>query len=208
MDRRFWKGISGAALGLVIVAGGCKPRNETARAADTTTTGAAAATDTAASAPANAPASKLTDANIVALLDEANKADSAAGAVAAAKATSAGVKRFARLMMSDHHALRRQGQELAKKVNITPAPPANDSLAPLAQQEMSTLQSTPKGAQFDRAYIDQEVAVHQAVKDLLAQAKEAAENDQLKDLISKAQPVIQKHLDQAEALQKQLPAST
>jgi putative membrane protein len=208
MDRRFWRGVPEAAVALAMLAGGCKARNETASVGDTTTTGAVPATDTAASAPANVPTSKLTDANIVALLDEANKADSAAGAVAAAKATSAGVKRFAREMTSEHHALRRQGQELAKKLNITPAPPANDPLAPLAQQEMSTLQSTPKGAQFDRAYIDQEVAAHQAVKDLLAQAKEAAENDQLKDLISKAQPVIQKHLDQAEALQKQLPAST
>jgi len=205
MDRRFWRGVPGAALALAMIVGGCKARNQTASAGDTTTTGAVAPTDTGA--PAKAPESKLTDANIVALLDEANKADSTAGAVAAAKATSAGVKRFAREMMSEHHALRRQGQELAKKVNITPAPPANDPLAPLAQEEMSKLQSTPKGAQFDRGYIDQEVAVHQAVKDLLAQAKDAAENDQLKDLISKAQPVIQKHLDQAEALQKQLGAS-
>jgi putative membrane protein len=207
MDTKFLRGVPGAALALALVAGGCKARNETASTADTTTTGAMAATDTAANAPSNAPSSKLTDPNIVALLDEANKADSAAGAVAASKATSPGVKKFAREMMSEHHALRRQGQELAKKLNITPAPPANDPLAPLAQQEMSTLQSTPKGAQFDRAYIDQEVAAHQAVKDLLAQAKEAAENDQLKDLISKAQPVIQKHLDQAEVLQKQLGAS-
>ena len=206
MDTRFLKGVTGAALALALVAGGCKARNETASVRDTTTTGAVAATDTTANAPSNAPSSKLTDANIVALLDEANMADSTAGAAAAAKATSPGVKNFARLMMSDHHALRHQGQELAKKLNITPAPPANDSLAPLAQQEMSTLQSTPKGAQFDRAYIDQEVAVHQAVKDLLTKAKDAAENDQLKDLISKAQPVIQKHLDQAEALQKQLGA--
>src|SRR6266478_968559 len=204
MDTRFLKGVPGAALALALVAGGCKARNEMASARDTTTTGAVAATDTTANAPSNAPSSKLTDANIVALLDEANKADSAAGAAAAA--TSRGVKNFARMMMSDHHALRHQGQELAKKLNITPAPPANDSLAPLAQQETNTLQSTPKGAQFDRAYIDQEVAVHQAVKDLLTQAKDAAENDQLKDLISKAQPVIQKHLDQAEALQKQLGA--
>jgi putative membrane protein len=208
MDSRFWRGVPGAALAIAMVAGGCKPRNETATARDTTGTGAMATTDTAMKSAANAPSTKLTDANIVALLDEANKADSAAGAAAASKATSAGVKRFARLMMSEHHMLRRQGEELAKKVNITPAPPANDPLAPLAQQETSTLQSTPKGAQFDRAYISQEVAVHQAVKDLLGQAKDAAENGQLKDLISKAQPVIQKHLDQAEALQKQLGATT
>jgi putative membrane protein len=156
---------------------------------------------------AGAGAGALTDPNIVALLDEANKADSAAGALALTKATSPAVKQFAKLMMTDHHALRVQGQQLAKKAQITPSAPANDPLAPLAQQETSTLQSTPKGAQFDRAYIEQEVAVHRAVNDLLDQAKSAAQNDQLKALIEKAQPVVQKHLNMAESIQKKLSPS-
>ena len=88
--------------------------------------------DTAATEAAGTGAA-LTDANIVALLDEANMADSAAGALAATKATSKDVKDFAKLMMSEHHALRKQGQELAKKLNVTPAPPANDPLKPLAE---------------------------------------------------------------------------
>src|SRR5438093_3927441 len=92
MDTRFFKGVPGAALALALVAGGCKARSETASTRDTTTTGAVAATDTTANAPSTAPSSKLTDANIVALLDEANKADSTASASAAAKATSTGRK--------------------------------------------------------------------------------------------------------------------
>jgi putative membrane protein len=147
---------------------------------------------------------KLTDANIVALLDEANKADSSAAALALTKATYSGVKQFARMMMSEHHALRLQGQQLAKKLGVTPAAPASDPVAPMAQKETDTLTSTAKGAAFDRLYIDQEVAAHRAVKDLLVQSKESAQNDQLKDLIGKAQPVIDKHLQQAEALQKKL----
>jgi putative membrane protein len=209
MRRRFWnEPIAGVTLALAIVAAGCGERKQAATTGDTASTGAVSATDTAANAPAAPASGALTDANIVALLDEANKADSSAGAAAVAKATSPGVKQFAKLMMSEHHELRQAGQELAKKVNLTPEPPANDPLAPLAQQEMSALESTPKGPQFDRAYIDQEVAVHKAVKDLLGQAKNAAQNDQLKNLISKAEPVIQKHLDQAEALQKKLGTTT
>src|SRR5688572_11939505 len=53
---------------------------------------------------------QLSDANIVALLDEANAADSTAGALARDKATSKEVKDFAKLMMAEHHALRVQGQ--------------------------------------------------------------------------------------------------
>ena len=69
--------------------------------------------DTTGGAGTDAP---LTDANIVALLDEANMADSSAGALASTKATNKEVKDFAKLMMSEHHALRKQGQQLAKKL--------------------------------------------------------------------------------------------
>ncbi|HEX6616246.1 MAG TPA: DUF4142 domain-containing protein [Gemmatimonadales bacterium] len=197
-----------------VLAGCSSDRNRTAGMADTgaaTTTGMASDT-TAGPAMADtgslsASATKMTDANIVYLLDEANKADSAAGAVAAQKGTSADVKQFAKLMMSEHHALRVAGQQLAKKLNVTPEAPANDPVAQLAQQESSTLESTPKGAQFDRAYIDQEVTVHKAVKDLLDKSEDAAQNKELKDLIGKAKPVIDKHLDKAEAIQKKLSPS-
>jgi putative membrane protein len=151
---------------------------------------------------------KLSDANIVALLDEANMADSAAGAAAATKATSKEVKDFARLMMSEHHALRQAGQQLAKQLKVTPEPPASDPLKPMAEGAMKTLESTPKGPEFDRTYIEQEVAAHKAVLDLANKAHDQAQKEQLKALIEKARPVIQKHLDQAEALQDKLGGPT
>ena len=174
---------------------------ETGMSADT------AATDTAATGAAGTGAA-LTDANIVALLDEANAGDSTAGALAATKATSKEVKDFARLMMSEHHALRQQGQQLAKKLNLTPAPPANDPLKPLAESEMTTLKSTPRGPEFDRVYIEQEIAAHKAVLDVAGKGHDQAQNEQLKALIEQAKPVIQKHLDQAEAIQKKLGEAT
>ena len=168
-------------------------------------TGMSADTSAPASAGDDAP---LTDANIVALLDEANMADSAAGAVAAPTATNKAVKDFARLMMSEHHALRKQGQDLAKKLNVSPAPPANDPVKPLAESEMTALESTPKGPEFDRVYIEQEIAAHKAVLDLADKAGSQAQNEELKALIEKARPVIQKHLDQAEKIQDQLGDAT
>src|SRR4051794_24320424 len=46
---------------------------------------------------------QMTDANIAAVLDAANAADSAAGHIASTKATKAEVKEFGRAMMRDHH---------------------------------------------------------------------------------------------------------
>jgi putative membrane protein len=157
------------------------------------------------SAPTPAPApGGLSDANIVALLDEANAADSASGAFAIRKATNPEVKAFAKLMMGEHHALRAAGQQLAQRLNLTPAAPADDPLKPAAQAEMTALQAAPKGAQFDKTYIDQEIGIHKAVLDLAANAHDAAQNEDLKKLIEQAKPVIEKHLNRAEAIQQKL----
>ena len=195
------------ALALALALGACnshRDRDVTSNAPSGSETATMPA-DTTASAP-SAPA-ELSDANIVALLDHANAADSTAGALAATKATNPEVKQFAKLMMSEHHALRKQGADLAKQLKVTPEPPANDPVTPLAQQETQALQSAPKGAEFDKTYIDQEVAAHQAVLDLLNQAHDQADNAQLKALIEKAKPVIEKHLDQAKQLQQKLQGS-
>jgi putative membrane protein len=106
--------------------------------------------------------------------------------------------------MSEHHALREQGQQLAKKLNVTAAPPANDPVKPLAQNETSALESTAKGPEFDRVYIEQEIAAHKAVLDLAGNAHDQAQNEQLKALIEQAKPVIEKHLDQAEKIKDEL----
>ena len=146
----------------------------------------------------------LSDANILALLDEANKADSAAGAAALQKATSPEVKSFAKEMMIDHHKLRESGAKLAQRMNITPEPPASDPLAPAAQDESNALQSTPKGPDFDRVYIEKEVSAHQAVKDLLDQAHRSTQNKDIQKLIETATPIVEQHLDHAQRLQKKL----
>ena len=202
----------GAAWVGVLAAGACKGRTNTADTgqvgtpppADTASTGMAAPAD-AAGAAANAA---LSDANIVALLDEANQGDSAAGAFALKKASDPGVKAFAKLMMSEHHALRVQGLALAKKLKVTPEAPANDPVKTAGSSEMAALQSAGSGAAFDRAYIEQEVTIHKAVLDLAEKAHGDTQNAELKALIEKAKPVIQKHLDRAEGLQKTLEKAT
>jgi putative membrane protein len=146
----------------------------------------------------------LTDVNIVALLDEANAGDSAMGKLAAAKGTSAAVKDFGRQMERDHHTLRVEGQTLAKKENLAPQAPANDTMATAASKMHDNLDAMPKGKDWDRAYIDNEVAVHQSVLNLLQTAGNAAQDTSLKALIIKVQPLVQGHLTKAQDIQSKL----
>jgi putative membrane protein len=198
-----------AAAIAISTLGACKGRQSNDTASGTAEypaagdTGAAAgiATDTASG---SAETGALTEPNIVALLDEANQADSVAGAYALTKATNPEVKAFAKLMMGEHHALRAEGQRLAQKLNVTPQPPANDPVQAAAKSEMAALRAAPKGQQFDQTYIEQEVAIHKAVLDLAEKAHGATQNQELKALIERAKPVIEKHRDRAEEIQKKL----
>ena len=199
--------LAGLPVGLMLLlaATACQGRTENAgRDQSAATPPDTAASDARGGAAATTPKGGLGDSNIVALLDEANMADSSAGAVALKKATNPDVKAFAKLMMAEHHALRVQGQELAKQLGVTPKLPERDPLAGYTRNEMDALKKAPKGPEFDRTYIDHEVSVHQAVLDLANMARVTTQTAELKDLIGKAIAVIKKHLDQAQEIQKKL----
>ena len=189
-----------AATALAIVALNACAKKDTDNAVDTSA--AASSTAMGADTTASASAGAWTDANIVALLDEANMADSAAGAVAATKGTSSAVRDFGKMMMRDHHTLRAQGAALAKKLNVTPQLPSDDPFAGPVQQYTGTLTSAAKGKDFDKAYIDGEVDVHKLVLEQATKAAGQAQNTELKNLIQKAAPLIQAHLTRAESIQK------
>ena len=195
-----------ALLGLCSfgLAAGCSKGANKADSAAAADSAAKAAAATPAPPPAPAP---LTDVNIVAILDGANAADSAAGSVAATKGKHADVKAFGKDMMRDHHALRKAGQDLAKKLNITPAMPPGDTSQAAAQNWQNTLNSTPAGDDWDKAYIDHEVIYHQALLQTAQAALGAAQDTSLKALITKATPNIEAHLKRAQAIQAKLNAA-
>jgi putative membrane protein len=205
MTRRLLRRFPVAALTAAAIVAACSKGDksaDSARAADSA--GATSSAAAPAAAPAAPAAPTLTDPNIVAILDAANMTDSASGAVAATKGTSAQVRSFGRDMMRDHHALRKSGQDLAKKLNVTPEMPAGDNSQAAATAWHDSLTAMPKGAAFDKAYIDHEVAYHQAVLQTAQTALGAAQNADLKSLIQKAAPNIQAHLEHAQQIQSKL----
>jgi putative membrane protein len=199
-----------AALAVLTVAAAACAKKENAADTARADTGMAAAPANPAmpygdtNANASAAAGGLTDANIVYILDQANASDSARGRLAETKATSADVKAFGRLMVGEHHSLRAQGQQLAKKLNVTPQAPAGDQSEAQAKAEMDSLDAMAKGKAWDKAYIDYEVNYHQAVIETATKALGAAQNQELKDLIQKAAPILQHHLDRAKEIQGKL----
>jgi putative membrane protein len=190
------------ALCLAALVSGCGKED---KAEDSAKKADSLAAATPAPAPTPAPPA-MTDANTLAKLDADNVGDSTAGALAVEKGTAAGVKEFGRMMIKDHHALRVAGMALAKKANITPEMPAGDADAAAEAAVADSLKTMPKGAAWDKFYVDHAVAGHEKVLQFAQEAANAAQNADLKAMIQKAAPTIQKHLDKAKELQGKLAA--
>jgi putative membrane protein len=146
----------------------------------------------------------ITDPNIVYILDQANAADSARGRLAATKGTRADVKQFGRLMAGEHHALRAEGIQLAKKLGVMQQAPPGDKSVGDARAEMGKLKAMPRGKSWDKSYIAYEVNYHQGILQGAGGLLDAAQNQQLKDLLKESGAVVQKHLDHAKMIQQKL----
>ena len=155
-------------------------------------------------APAPSRLVALDDPTIVAIFDAANTYDIETGQLALQKSRTKAVRDLAQLFVSDHTALRQQGRELAKKLSVTPTPPKQSDLATAHAEAMKELRSK-SGAEFDRAYADQEVQYHQAVLDAVnGTLLPAIQNAELKAFVAKVGPAFQGHLEAAKHLQKTL----
>jgi putative membrane protein len=151
----------------------------------------------------------IDDATIVAIFDAANTWDIEAAQVALKKSHSKDVRSFAQMMAHDHRAVRQMGRDLAKKLKVTPTPPGKDfALYQAHLAAMKTLRATKRGAAFDKAYIDNEVAFHQAVIDAMTTTLlPATQNAELKQLETTVAPNFQAHLLAAKKLQGELVAA-
>jgi len=158
--------------------------------------------------PARAPAAEGAppdDAEIAHIVVTANQVDIDAGELAKPKASAKEVKEFAQRMVIDHTAANRSATDLAKKLSLTPKDNATSrSLAQGGETNRAAL-SKLTGADFDRAYVDHEVAYHEQVLDAIDHVLEPnAKNPELKALIANVRPVIASHLQHAKLIQTQL----
>jgi putative membrane protein len=193
--------ITAVAAALVLSAACGDSDADTQAAADST----AVAVPAAESAAPAAPAATVTDPQIAAIVVAANQVDIDAGELAKARGTDPRVKEFAQRMITDHGGVNQAATDLVTRLGVTPEPNAtSQKLTSDGEASRATLQGQ-SGAAFDKAYVDQEVAYHQAVLDAIDQTLiPSAQNAELKALLEQTRPAVAAHLDHARQLQTQL----
>jgi putative membrane protein len=135
----------------------------------------------------------------------ANQVDIDAGKLAASMASNPEVKKFGQQMVTDHTGVNAQAVALATKLKVTPEDnPTSQSLKSGGEKNIANLKSLT-GTAFDKAYIDNEVAYHQAVLDAVDKTLiPGAQNAELKALLVKVRPAFVAHLKHAQSIQTSL----
>jgi len=149
-----------------------------------------------------AQGAKPTDPQIAHIAYTAGSIDIEAAKQALQMSKNADVRAFAEQMVKDHEAVNKQALALCKKLNVTPED--NDTSKQLksgGDANLAKLQGL-SGKEFDKAYIDNEVAYHQAVLDAIDKTLiPNAQNAELKATLEKVRPAIAAHLDMAKKIQ-------
>ncbi len=156
-------------------------------------------------APAAAP--DLSDPEVAHVAVTANAVDIDMAKFAQTRTHNTAVKQFAATMITDHTAVNQQAAALATKLGVTPADNAvSQSLQSGAKEARAKLEPLHAAA-FDRAYMDREVAYHQAVLDAIDKLLiPTTENAELRQLLTAVRPAVATHLEHAKQLRSQLGA--
>jgi putative membrane protein len=143
--------------------------------------------------------SSFNDGNILAFLGASDSMEIAMANMAKTKAQHADVKKFAQMMATEHAKMKKEGETLAKKINVVPSLPSGDLMSSDMMAAHTEMQNA-SGHVFDSLYIGSQVAMHQHVLDNLNKLN--PQNAEIRAQIDKAKPHIQQHLDEAKRVQE------
>ena len=177
-------------------------KTDTTDSTSMTTTAPAAVTPDTTATPA--AAAKLTDPEIASVAVTADQIDIDYAKIAKSKSKNADVLKFAATMAKDHQSVNDQAIALAKKLNVTPMDNATTQSLLSGAATTKAMLNSKTGADFDKAYIDNEVAYHEAAIGLVEGTLiPDATNPELKSLLQTALPIFKQHLEHAKMVQKQ-----
>lgn len=150
-------------------------------------------------------APKLSDAEVASVAVVANQIDIGYAEIARKKSRNKDIKQFAETMINDHNAVIEQAAALAKKLGVTPKDNAvSQSLLEGAEKTKKML-NEKRGKAFDKAYIDNEVAYHEAVIGAVEKLLiPETDNAELKDLLKAVLPALKTHLGHAKMVQQKV----
>lgn len=141
------------------------------------------------------------DREVAMVVRVANLSEIREGNVARAKATSTAVRDFAVMMVNEHTNAETKAETELLKVDLafvdTDLSRRMDADSGTAAESLSRL----TGSEFDRAYMDRQIAVHQSVLDTIDKTLvPKARNKHLRDVLKETRAMVTTHLEKARTI--------
>jgi putative membrane protein len=150
-------------------------------------------------------ADKPSDPEIAHIAYTAGVIDIEAAKLAIAKSKNKEVIAFAKDMVRDHEEVNKQALALVKKLKVTPEDNATSKALAKAASDTRAKLAKLKGAAFDKAYVESEVAYHKQVNGALETLLiPSASNGELKGLLETGLKIFQGHQQHAEHVAAEL----
>ena len=146
-------------------------------------------------------ANALPEGDIASIVSTANEGEIQQGNVATSRATSADVRSFAQMMVTDHTRALEEGRTVFTNRGISPA--ENDTSRTLRNNSQRTVTAlgTYNGAEFDRAYMRSQVDLHQWLLTTLDTVLiPSARTAEVRSLLTNQRGSVAAHLEQARAI--------
>ena len=143
-------------------------------------------------------AATMTDQQFVDFAAQTDMVEANLGQLAQDAASSQTVKQYGQMLVTDHTADYKKLQGLAAEANVT----VPDAIDATLNKAMITPFEKLKGKQFDTRYIREMVAGHTKALAMYKKEADDATNSTIKSYAQDTIPALQKHLDDARAIER------
>ncbi len=150
--------------------------------------------------------STMSDADIVSLFNAIDESEIEGAQIARRQASSQLVREYADRLVSEHTALLRQKHVLADKIHMQPDKPALTLSIETANRDMLEALAKTSGLDFDRAYVDYQIAMHNEALDIVEDT--AIYDSRLKQQLQDSRLDFIAHAAKARSIRQQLLASS
>ncbi|HWF59407.1 MAG TPA: DUF4142 domain-containing protein [Nitrospira sp.] len=126
-----------------------------------------------------------------------------AGRLAKEKATAPEVRSFASRMVSEHQRIIKDMKQLAQRMDVQPQKPALAFTLNASHQDAMEELWDKSGSDFDKAYMDYQIKMHEQAVNFVRNAADQVENFSLNKHLREAKPELQNHLASAESIERE-----
>jgi putative membrane protein len=184
--------------------GACSKSSNGKYAADTTAMrvdSAGGRTDTMSQpTDSGTPSGRFADASVLGFATVASRGEVALGKLGEKMATNPQVKAFARMLVTDHQKLLSGTSQLSSKL-AAPVDTSSGDASDLANHDMGEikdLNGKTKGADWDKAFIDEVIQGHQKILSALQDDAKGSPSASVRSSLEQATGVFQQHLTKAQ----------